>query len=153
MDLSYSKTSTRNIYLKGCIQAQFKLVTPLTPPQWVDGGRDQRHRGEENQLSVHLTDEIRQFVLALWEKPANMHLKVLARHLHPMADPGHRAGVTTGSSTQPGESVQLLTPRNTLNYYGQKQRRSHHCYTRMHRMQNSNCCWKTQSWSLSLYNN
>ena len=37
MDLSYSKTSTRNIYLKGCIQAQFKLVTPLTPPQWVDG--------------------------------------------------------------------------------------------------------------------
>ena len=36
-----------------------------------------------------------------------------------MADPGHRAGVTTGSSTQPGESVQLLTPRNTLNYYGQ----------------------------------
>ena len=50
--------------------------------------------------------------------------------------------VTTGSSTQPGESVQLLTPRNTLNYYGQKQRRSHHCYTRMHRMQNSNCCWK-----------
>ena len=54
-----------------------------------------------------------------------MHLKVLARHLHPMADPGHRAGVTTGSSTQPGESVQLLTPRNTLNYYGQKQRRSH----------------------------
>ena len=47
-----------------------------------------------------------------------------------MADPGHRAGVTTGSSTQPGESVQLLTPRNTLNYYGQKQRRSHHCHTR-----------------------
>ena len=31
-----------------------------------------------------------------------------------MADPGHRAGVTTGSSTQPAESVQLLTPRNTL---------------------------------------
>ena len=25
---------------------------------------------------------------------------------------GHRTGVTTGSSTQPGESVQLLTPRN-----------------------------------------
>ena len=46
-----------------------------------------------------------------------------------MADPGHRAGVTTGSSTQPGESVQLLTPRNALNYYGQKQRRSHHLHS------------------------
>ena len=82
-----------------------------------------------------------------------MHLKVLARHLHPMADPGHRAGVTTGSSTQPGESVQLLTTRNALNHYGEKQRRSNRCHTRMHRMQNSDCCWKTNPWSLSLYNN
>ena len=142
-----------NICLKGCIQSYLTLFTPLTRLQWVNRGRDQRHRGKENQSSIHLTGGIRWFVLALWEKLANMHLKVLARHLHPMADPGHRAGVTTGSSTQPGESVQLLTPRNTLNHYGKKQRRSHHCHTRMHRMQNSNCCWKTQSWSLSLYNN
>ena len=82
-----------------------------------------------------------------------MHLKVLARHLHPMTNPGHRTGVTTGSSTQPGGSVQLLAPRNGMNHYGQKQRRSHRCHTRMHRMQNSYRCWKTQPWSLSLYNN
>ena len=141
------------ICLKVCIQSYLTLFTPLTRLQWVNRGRDQRHRREENRSSIHLTGGIRWFVLAVWENPANMHLKVLARHLHPMADPGHRAGVTTGSSTQPGESVQLLTPRNTLNYYGQKQRCSHHCHTRMHWMQNSNCCWKTQSWSLSLYNN
>ena len=47
MDWSLSKKSTRNICLKGCIQAQFKLVIPLTPPQWVDRGRDQRHRGKK----------------------------------------------------------------------------------------------------------
>ena len=141
------------ICLKVCIQSYLTLFTPLTRLQWVNRGRDQRHRREENQSSIHLTGWIRWFVLAAWEKQATMYLKVLARHLHPMTNPGHRTGVTTGSSTQPGESVQLLTPRNTLNYYGQKQRRSHHCYARMHRMQNSNCWWKTQSWSLSLYNN
>ena len=142
-----------NIYLKGCIQSYLTLFTPLTRLQWVNRGRDQRHRREENQSSIHLTGGIRWFVLALWENPANMHLKVLARHLHPMTYPGHRTGVTTGSSTQPGESVQLLTPRNGMNHCGQKQRRSHRCHTGMHRMQISDCCWKTQPWSLALYNN
>ena len=130
-----------NICLRGCIKAISRWSHHLLLNNELTGG-NQRHRGEENQSSIHLIGEIRWFVLALWENPANMSLKVLSRHLHPMAYPGHRAGVTTGSSTQPGESVQLLTPRNTLNYYDQKQMRSHHCHTRMHRMQNSNCCWK-----------
>ena len=75
-------------------------------------GERPRHSVGKNQSSIHLTGEIRWFVLALRENAANMHSKVLARHLHPMAYPGHHAGVTTGSSSQPGESVQLLTPRN-----------------------------------------
>ena len=69
-----------------------------------------------------------------------MEEKVLARHLHPMAYPGHHAGVTTDSSAQIEESVRLLIPRIALNYYGQKQRRTHRCHTRMHRMQNSDRC-------------
>ena len=153
MHWNYSMKSKPNICLKSCIQTDFKLVTPLTPLQWVDRGRDQRYRGEQNQSSIHLTGEIRWFVLALWEKPANMHLKILARHLHPTTYPSDRAEVIAGSSTQPGESVQLLTPRIALNHYGQKQRSTHHCHTRMHWMQNSGLYWKTQTWSLSLYNN
>ena len=104
-----------NTCLKGCIQSYLTLFTPLTRLQWVNRGRDQRHRREENQSSIHLTGGIRWFVLAVWENPANMHLKVLARHLHQMTYPRHRTGVTTGSSTELGESVQLLSPRNGMN--------------------------------------
>ena len=113
--------------------------TTDSSPMSEQGARPKAQR-KENQSSIHLTGEIRWFVLAQWENPANMHLKVLARHLHPMTYPGHRTGVTTGSSTQPGESVQLLTPRNGMNHCGQKQRRSHRCHTGMHQMQISNCC-------------
>ena len=64
-----------NICLKGCIQSYLTLFTPLTRLQWGNRGRDQRHRGKENQSSIHLTGGIRWFVLALWENPANMHLR------------------------------------------------------------------------------
>ena len=102
---------------------------------------------------IHLTCENRWFVLVVWGNPAKMHSKVLARHLHPMAYPGHHAGVTTDSSAQIEGSVRLLIPRIALNYYGQKQRCTHRYHTRMHRMQNNDRCWKTQAWGLSLYNN
>ena len=153
MDWNYSEIFTRNIGLKGFIQIHFTRVTTLTPLQWVDRGRDQGRRGEENQSSIHLMSENRCFVLALWGKPVNMEMKVLTRHLHPMAYPGHHAGVTTDSSAQTEESVRLLIPRIALNYYGQKQRRTNRCHTRMHRMQNSDRCWKMQAWGISIYNN
>ena len=153
MDWNYSEIFTRNIGLKGFIQIHFTRVTTLTPLQLVDRGRDQGRRGEENQSSIHLMSENRCFVLALWGKPVNMEMKVLTRHLHPMAYPGHHAGVTTDSSAQTEESVRLLIPRIALNYYGQKQRRTNRCHTRMHRMQNSDRCWKMQAWGISLYNN
>ena len=132
-----------------CLTSAWRVVSRAIPRfshhwlvsnEWT-GGETKGTEGK-NQSSIHLTGGIRWFVLALWENPANMHLKVLARHLHPMTYPGHRTGVTTGSSTQPGESVQLLTPRNGMNHCGQKQRRSHRCHTGMHRMQISDCCWK-----------
>ena len=129
MDWNYSEKFTRNIGLKGFIQIHFTWVTTLTPLQWVDRGRDQGRRGEENQSSIHLMAENRCFVLALWGKPVNMELKVLTRHLHPMAYPGHHAGVTTDSSAQTEESVRLLIPRIALNYDGQKQRRTNRCHT------------------------
>ena len=142
MDWNYSVKFTRNICLKDFIQSHFTLVTTLTPLKWLDRARDQGHRGEENQSSIHLMAEDRWFVLALWENQSEWNGGVLARHLHPMAYPGHRAGVTTDSSNQLEESVQLLITRNAMNHYGKKQRRSHRCHTRMHRMQNSDRCWK-----------
>ena len=155
-DVKWSKASQKNPCLTSAWRVVYKAISRWSHHLLLNNeltGGDQRHRGEENQSSIHLTGEIRWFVLALWENPANMCLKVLSRHLHPMAYPGHRAGVTAGSSTQPGESDQLLTPRNALNHYGEKQRRSNRCHTRMHRVQNSDCCWKTHPWSLSVYNN
>ena len=142
-----------NTCLKEGIHSHHRLVTVLTPRQSEDRESDQRYKWGENQSSLHLTAENRWFVLTLWGNPVNMHSKVLARHLHQMTYPGHRAGVTTDSSTQLEESVQLLITRNAMNHYGKKQRRSHRCHTRMHRMQNGDRCWKTQPWSLSLYNN
>ena len=41
-------------------------------------------------------------------------LEVLSRHLHPMTYPGHRAGVTADSSSQPG-GVSPVTKLSTQN--------------------------------------
>ena len=100
----------RNICLKVCIQSQFKLVTPMTPIQWIDRWRDQRHRRKENQQSIHLTDEIIYFVLAIWEKLANVHLNVLSRHLHPMADRGVALGLQLTPLLNQGSQSSRLLP-------------------------------------------
>ena len=60
----------------------------------------QRNRRVGNQGPLHLRAQNNSFVLVHFENRVIVVRKVLARHLHQMTYPGHRAGVTTDSSTQ-----------------------------------------------------
>ena len=60
----------------------------------------QRNRRVGNQGPLHLRAQNNSFALVRFENKVNMVQKVLARHLHQMTYPGHRAGVTTDSSIQ-----------------------------------------------------
>ena len=60
----------------------------------------QRNRRVGNQRPLHLSAQNISFALVHFMNRVNMVRKVHARHLHQMTYPGHRAGVTTDSSTQ-----------------------------------------------------